>query len=153
MATSLSLKGRALRYLAAREHSRQELVRKLAPHAQDEAEITRVLDELEQRGLLSAERYVASVVHRRAARFGAARIRQELAQQGIDPLQICDTLEQLKGTELERASEVWRKRFGEAPADAKELARQLRFLLARGFSGEIARQVIRHSGSLDDTDF
>jgi regulatory protein len=150
MAASLSLKGRALRYLAAREHSRQELVRKLAPHAQDEAEVTRVLDELEQRGLLSAERYVASVVHRRAARFGAARIRQELAQHGIDPLQICDTLEQLRGSELERAREVWRKRFGEPPADARELARQLRFLLARGFSAEIARQVIRHSGSLDD---
>jgi regulatory protein len=150
MVTQLSLKGRALKYLAAREHSRLELSRKLAPHVDDEAELDRLLDELEARGLLSAERFVESLVHRRAARFGTARIRQELSSKGIAPLQMNDTLAQLKTTELARASEVWRKRFGQPAGEAKEHARQVRFLMARGFSADIVRQVLRQAGAPQD---
>lgn len=74
----LSLKGRALKYLAQREHSRVELARKLAPHADDADDIDTVLDALQAAGWLSEERFVESVLHRKAARLGTARIRQEL---------------------------------------------------------------------------
>ena len=48
----------------------------------------------------------------------------------------------LKGSELEQARAVWRKRFGQPPADLKERARQSRFLHGRGFSAEVIRQVV-----------
>lgn len=143
-APKLSLKGRALKYLAAREHSRAELLRKLAPHAEEPAELERVLDELEARGLLSAERFVESLLHRRAARFGTARLRQELQQHKLPADAVAQAVEALRGTELERARAVWQRRFGGEPAaDAAERARQMRFLTARGFSSEVIRRVVR----------
>ena len=147
----LSLKGRALKYLAAREHSRAELAHKLAAHAADTAEIEPLLDELQSRGFLSEARYVASVVHRRAERFGVARIRQELLSKGTPAAEMAEALTALRATELERARELWRRRFGQPPADAREAARQDRFLMARGFSSEIVRQVLRLAKHGDDT--
>jgi len=77
--SQLSLKGRALRLLAAREHSRVELERKLATHAGDDpAELARMLDELAAKGFISEQRVAESVLHRRAGRLGAGRVLQEL---------------------------------------------------------------------------
>jgi regulatory protein len=146
----LSLKGRALQYLAAREHSRAELARKLARHAADPAEVDSLLDDLQNRGFLSEARYVASVVHRRGERFGVARIRQELLSKGTPAAEMAEALSTLRGTELQRAREVWRRRFGTAPADARETARQSRFLMARGFGSDVVRQVLKLAGADDD---
>jgi regulatory protein len=143
----LSLKGRALKYLAAREHSRAELARKLAAHAESPEQIDALLDELERLGYLSAERVVASVIHRKAARFGSARIRQELVAKGLDITEHGDALGALRDTEFQRAHEAWQRRFGETPAsDAQERARQARFLLARGFPAGIVARIVRGSG-------
>jgi len=138
-----SLKARALRYLAAREHSRVELRRKLAPHETTPGEIESVLDELERAGWLSAERYVASVVHRRAARLGTARVKAELQGHGLDPALVADAVQQLRGTELERAREVWQRRFGQPATDAAGRAKQMRFLAGRGFAGDVIRRVVQ----------
>ncbi|MBP6419183.1 MAG: RecX family transcriptional regulator, partial [Giesbergeria sp.] len=99
----ISLKGRALRYLAGREHSRAELVRKLAPHEEEPGQIERVLDDLQAKDFISEARVVASVINRRAASLGGARLRQELQAKGIDAQRVRDAVEQLKDTELERA--------------------------------------------------
>jgi len=145
----LSLKGRALKYLAQREHSRVELARKLAPHADDADDIDTVLDALQAAGWLSEERFVESVLHRKAARLGTARIRQELQGHGLAPEAVAGAVEQLRGSELERARAVWTRRFGgDAPTDATERARQMRFLAARGFATEVIRRVVR--GGEDD---
>lgn len=146
-APQLSLKARALRYLATREHSRLELARKLARYTEDPEEVERVLDELSARGWLSAQRFAESVVHRRSAAFGQARIRMELQQHGVDREVAAPVLAALQGTEHQRAHEVWQRRFGVAPRDLKERARQQRFLLSRGFSGDIVRQVLRQAGA------
>lgn len=140
--TPLSLKARALKFLAAREHSRLELARKLARHSEDTDAIERTLDELAARGLLSTERFVESLVHRRAPRLGSARIRQELQQHGIDKAVAADALAALAGSELARARAVWARRFDHPPGDAAERARQGRFLLARGFAAEVVRRVL-----------
>lgn len=139
---TLSLKGRALRYLSAREHSRFELARKLSPHTDNPDELERVLDELQARGFLSDARFVESVLHRRAPRLGAARVKQELQAKGVAPEQVREAVQSLQGTELERARAVWAQRFGGPAADAREHARQVRFLLARGFAGEVVRRVV-----------
>ncbi len=137
-----SLKGRALRLLAQREHSRAELQRKLAPHEEAPGDIERALDELQAKGFIDEQRVIDSVVHRRAARLGASRVRQELQAKGLPADAVAQALDMLRGSEVDRAREVWRKKFGRAPAGAAERARQARFLLARGFEAGVVRRII-----------
>jgi regulatory protein len=139
----LSLKGRALKYLAAREHSRPELERKLAAHEEEPGQLARVLDELEAKGLLSQARFVESLMHRKAARFGTARLRQELQAHGLDQDTMTEALANLRASEFDRARTVWQRKFAQAPTDAAERARQMRFLASRGFSAEVVRRVVR----------
>jgi len=139
---ALSLKGRALRLLGQREHSRRELEHKLRAHAPEPGALQRVLDELQDQGYLSERRVAESLVHRRAGQLGAARLRQELQDKGLARDLIEQTLAGLKDSELQRARAVWARRFGAMPADAREHARQARFLLARGFSAEVVRRVL-----------
>jgi regulatory protein len=141
-AAPLSLKGRALRLLSGREHSRAELERKLAPFEEEPGALARTLDELQDKDFISEQRVVESVLYRRAAKHGSARIQQELCAKGIAPDAVKSVVAALNGTELERAREVWRKKFSAAPADALERARQMRFLASRGFSGEVAHRVV-----------
>jgi regulatory protein len=160
----LSIKARALRYLAAREHSRVELERKLARHVEDlpdlpaATQIGRVLDELSERGLINERRAAEAVVSARAARFGTARLKQDLRARGIGADDAADALAGLSDSELARARAVWRRRFGArgdpdetpiATVSAQERARQARFLAGRGFSGDVIRRVIR---GWDETD-
>jgi regulatory protein len=143
MTSGPSLKTRALDYLARREHSRLELERKLAPHAETSEDLSSVLDMLEQRGFLSAARMIEQVIHMRKNRFGSQRIVHELREKGIAENLIAAALPNIKETEQEGAREVWRKKFSAAPTDAKEFARQMRFLIGRGFTAEVIRQVLR----------
>ena len=138
-----SLKGRALRLLSQREHSRAELERKLAQHEEVPGELAKALDELQARDFISDGRAIESVVHRRAGKLGAARVRQELAAKGLSGEAVADAMAQLKETELSRAQEVWRKKFGQPPADAAQRARQMRFLITRGFAAEVVRRVVQ----------
>ena len=145
---TLSLKGRALRLLAGREHSRPELQRKLAAHETEPGELARVLDELEAKGFISEQRVVESVVHRRAARLGTGRVKQELQAKGVSAEAMAAAVEALRHTEVDRAREVWRRKFGEAAPDAAGRAKQMRFLASRGFGTETIRRVV--SGADDD---
>jgi regulatory protein len=143
MAHKPSLRTRALGYLARREYSRLELEKKLAPHAQTAEELYSVLDGLEQRGFLSAERMVEQLIQTRKGRFGSLRIMHELREKGISENLINTVLPNIRETEQHRATEVWRKKFGVAPADAKERDRQVRFLMSRGFASEVIHKVLR----------
>jgi regulatory protein len=144
----ISLKGRALRLLAGREHSRAELEKKLAPHEQEPGEVQRALDELQAKGFISEQRVVESVIHRRSARLGAGRVKQELQAKGVSAEAVAEAVARLRRTETERAREVWRKKFGEPAADAAGRAKQMRFLASRGFGAEAIRRVVR--GADDD---
>ncbi len=144
MARSPSLKTRALGHLARREHSRLELERKLAVHARSSEELSAVLDGLEQSGFLSSARLVEQLVQMRKSRFGSVRIAHELREKGIAENLIDSALNGIKETEQESAREVWRKKFGVVPANAKELGRQTRFLMGRGFLPEVIRRVLRN---------
>jgi regulatory protein len=137
-----SLKGRALKLLAGREHSRKELERKLAKHEAEPGQLQAALDDLQARGFIDEQRVVDSLLHRRAGRLGASRIRQELQAKGLDAERVAGAVAALKSTELERARDVWRRKFGAAPQDAAERAKQARFLLARGFDGDVVRRVL-----------
>lgn len=148
----ISLKGRALRLLAGREHSRAELQRKLSAHETEPGELAKALDELEAKGFINEQRVLESVLHRRSARLGASRVRQELQAKGLDPQAVAEAVAGLRGTEEARAREVWRKRFAGPPADAAERGKQMRFLLTRGFGAEVVRRVVRGAPADDSED-
>ena len=128
--------------LARREHSRAELARKLADDATPE-DLPAVLDQLEQSGLLSDARFAESFVSSRAARVGNARLRYDLRAKGIADDLIAAALPAETDSETSRAREVWQRKFGVAPTDRADYARQARFLQSRGFAVDIIRKVLK----------
>jgi regulatory protein len=147
--SAASLRARALRLLARREHSRAELARKLAPFLEDAAEpadpgaLERLLNDFTARGLIDEHRTAEALVAAGAGRYGAARLRQNLRWRGVEPEAADDALAAVAGTELERARAVWRRRFGQPAEDAAGRAKQARFLAARGFGSGVIHQVVR----------
>ena len=139
-----SLRERALGFLARREHSRTELRRKLAPHAESPADLDALLEDLIQRKLLSESRFAEARVHVLTRKFGAARIEHDLRAKGISKEAAASAAREARITEFERALEIWRRKFGARASDLKERARQARFLLARGFSTEVINRILRH---------
>ena len=148
--TVKALRQRAIQLLARRDYSRQELVRKLAPLAPAEL-IDTVLNELQQQGLQSDARFAESWMNSHARRFGAARLRQDLRNKGIAAERVDAGLAAAGlGDEVSRAREVWARKFAAAPADAREWARQARFLQSRGFATDIIRRVLKSAGASED---
>ena len=145
----LSLKGRALRLLGGREHSRAELERKLARHEEEPGQVHQVLDELQAKGFISDARVAESVVHRRSAKLGGARIRHELQAKGLDGELVQQAVARLRGTELARAQAIWQRKFGSPPQDAVQRGKQARFLAARGFGGDVIQRVLAGSAEAD----
>ncbi len=139
-----SLRARALKLLARREHSRAELARKLSGLDVDPGELSALLDDLASRGWLSEQRVAEQAVRAARGRYGPRRVLQRLQQQGVDPAAVDQAAAKLKDDELASARAVWQKRFGQRPADLKQKARQARFLAGRGFGAEVIRQVLGH---------
>jgi regulatory protein len=112
------------------------------------AQVDAVIDWLRAHSYLSEERFVESRVNARALRYGNLRIRRELAQHGLalPP----DAAQALRDSELERATDVWRRKFGGlAAADAAARARQSRFLAQRGFSPDVISRLMREARRAD----
>lgn len=147
----LSLKGRALRFLSMREHSRLELERKLSRYAEEGDDVGALLDFLEKNNWLSQERFSESLIHRRAARFGNSRIVAELQSHGVNGEALQEFKAGLNDTETARACEVWQRKFGQVPTDAAERGKQVRFLMQRGFSQKAIRTAMK--GEVDDEFF
>jgi regulatory protein len=137
------LRSRALRLLARREHTRAELQRRLAG-AGDPAEVAALLDQLETSGLLCDARFAESYLVAKASRFGTSRLRHELRIRGVPDVLIDEALAAPGRDELERAKEVWRRKFGVPPVDARDYARQSRFLQSRGFSADTLRTLLKN---------
>jgi len=159
----LSLRARALQYLARREYSRAELRGKLLPHVQTGEDFAQpfdsacdpsgnssgpenldaLLDDLTARGWLSDARAATQLLHAKRSRFGTQRIAHDLRQKGIPEELVSAALPALKESELEAARSVWQRKFGALPQDPGEKARQMRFLQSRGFGFEVIFQVLR----------
>ena len=128
--------------MAAREHSRAELEQKLARYGPTPEELTETLDFLVSQGWLSDARYASEVVRSKSSRVSRARLAERLRSKGVATEHITSATESLD--DLATAESVWAKKFGGAlPTNAKETARQVRFLQSRGFSVEVALKVIR----------
>jgi regulatory protein len=133
------LKVRALRCLARREHSRAELARKLAPHAESPDALNLVLDELARRRQLSDERYAETRAHWLARKYGAAKIRQDLKAHGV----AASIAGRLAGADdQERARAILARKYRGPATTREEKARRARFLQSRGFSYDTIRRAL-----------
>ncbi len=148
LAMKPSLKGRALRLLSQRDHSRKELEQKLKPHEETPGELAEALDFLAAKDFINEKRVAESVVNRRSTKLGAARVRQELMAKGLPADDIADAVQAMRGTEFERALVVWRKKFGTPPSDASERGKQIRFLVSRGFAPDVVRRIVAGADEL-----
>ncbi|MDP1929577.1 MAG: recombination regulator RecX [Thiobacillus sp.] len=137
------LRERALGLLARREHSRVELSRKLEQAGFVADDIRTLLDGFEAKKWLSDQRFAESYVADHRTRAGSVKLAYDLRQRGVSDAIINAVLSENRDSELDRAREVWQKKFGAPPADAAETARHIRFMHSRGFTSDIIRRVIR----------
>ena len=147
---ALTVRQRALNYLARREYTRDELYRKLLPYAEESDSLEDLLADFKARGWLSEQRFVEQVVHARSGRYGSRYIAHELREKGVAEELIAQALPQLKESDLETARTIWAKKFGTLPGDAKERAKQMRFLASRGFGQETIYKVVWGSMEEDE---
>jgi regulatory protein len=137
-----ALRVAALRLLTRRDHSRAELKVKLAAAAESPEQLDAVLDALQAERLQSDQRFATQRVVARARRYGDARLKQELRQQGVSDEDISTALPE-GGDEASRCRAVWARKFRQLPQSVEERAKQMRFLQYRGFSSEAIRRVMR----------
>jgi len=142
------LRERALRLLARREHSRAELARKLESTGFVQQDIAPLLDEFETKNWLSDRRFAESYVADHRARAGSVKLAYDLRQRGVSDAIIEVVLSENHDSELERAREVWKKKFGSSPTDRAEKVRQMRFLQSRGFGADTIRRVIHDAADV-----
>jgi regulatory protein len=131
--TEPSLRARAMRLLARREHSRAELKRKLMAHAGEGDDLDALLDDLVKRGWLSDARFAEQSIRAKARRFGPLKLTQQLRSRGVDEEAIAAGFRSAAADGASNLESVWRSRFRALPADERERARQARFLQGRGF--------------------
>ena len=137
--SAVELKVRALRHLMRREHSRAELARKLAPHAESPASLESVLNELAIKRQLSDERYADARVHWLSRKYGAAKIRHDLKAHGVPDA----VIERVSAEgDLDRAKAILVRKYREPATTREEKAKRARFLQSRGFSYEIIRKLL-----------
>jgi regulatory protein len=146
--STLTLRERALRLLAQREHSQLELRRKLIGRgAAEPVEVDALLAEFLEQGWLSDARFADSRVRTRAGSVSKRYMAAELKQQGVASDVATDALTQLDQDDYETARALWQRKFGTPPANEKEKARQVRFLQARGFGLSLILRLLREQGS------
>jgi len=133
-----------MRLLAAREHSRLELDRKLSARGFSAQAIQELLDALTSEGLLSEPRLAESYVAERIRKgFGPLRVRAELRRKGLADELIDPYLQAMRDEWQAQLAAVHDRRFGEAPTgERKEIARRARFLESRGFPAASVRRFL-----------
>lgn len=137
-ADAKAIEAAAVRLLARREHSTEELKRKLLSKGHDAAQVGAVVEKLLAKRLVSDERFAAGMVRHRAQRGqGPVRIRAELREQGVTDAMIEQEFETADVDWNQLAAEVRRRKFGATPpGDFRLRAKQARFLQYRGFSAD-----------------
>ncbi|MEZ1316205.1 recombination regulator RecX [Pseudomonas fluorescens] len=149
--TLVAVRRTAMDLLARREHGRVELTRKLRQRGALPEMIDTALDRLTEEGLLSESRYLESFVSYRArSGYGPLRIREELSQRGLQRSDIELALRESGINWQEQLEDTWRRKFsGHLPIDARERAKQGRFLSYRGYSMEMVSRLLSGRG-MDD---
>ena len=141
------LRQKAIALLARREYARSELEQRLVARGGERGEVRMLLETLAAQDLLSDARYARSMVARRIGSRSRRRIAEELKAAEIAPEHIDAALAETGLDDEATLVALWQRRFGRAPADERDKARQVRFLQSRGFAlSAILKLLRRESG-------
>jgi len=133
----LSAEARAARLLARREHSLDELARKLVARGVTEDEARAAAGKMAQAGWQSDARYAESMIrHRIAQGYGPVRIAADLRRAGLEDDVARQAMALADVDWHVMAAEVHAKRFGHLPKNGAEWQKQYRYLAGRGFDGD-----------------
>lgn len=147
---------RAIRILAMRDHSEQELRRKLAapvmskngPEALDVTpeELEQVVAWCIENRYLDDNRFVGQFIASRSRKgYGPARIRQELSQKGIARQAVEQAMRECDIDWVSLARAQAQRKYGEPlPSAFAEKVRIQRFLLYRGYLMEDIQEIWRN---------
>ncbi|WP_409074772.1 regulatory protein RecX [Pantoea sp. C3] len=150
---------RAMRVLGMRDHSREELKRKLqqsvqrtaymqqkTPETITEEQMEKVLDWCQENGWLNDERFTERFIQSRSRKgYGPQRIRMELTQKGIGRDAIDIAMEETNIDWAECAAQLAERKFGlPLPKEWKEKAKVQRFLQSKGFLSEDIQSIFRN---------
>jgi regulatory protein len=138
-----SLKARAIGLLARREYARSELRDRLLSTGAPPAEVDPVLDDLAAQGYLSDARFAHALVRQKHGGYSKRAIAQTLKARGVAGEIVTEALDGAEADDSATMVALWRRRFGRAPADDRERARQVRFLQRRGFGLSAILRLLR----------
>ncbi len=144
-----SLHARAMRLLARREHSREELRRKLVRIAAETDDVDAVIEALAAKGWLSDARYAEQAIRAKARRFGPIKMAHELRSKGVGDETIAAAFVAAGADGAADIQRVWRSRFHALPDNDRERARQVRFLQGRGFALDEILKFLKSRGHHD----
>lgn len=149
-----AIKSTCLRFLARREYSRLELFRKLSQKFSSTQQIQQVLDEMQEQGYQSDERFTESFIRAKVrSGNGPFKIKIELREKGICESTALSAFDKQSIDWLELAEAVKNKRFGTADqegvmtgdssAHLEVLAKQVRYLKNKGFYQEHINEIVK----------
>jgi len=138
------LRAQAIRLLARREYSRSDLEARLRAQGASRAEAMAVLDELAAQGYLSDARFARAFAEQKRGRYSRRSIANELKVKGVDAGDIDAALADVD--DAVALEGLWQRRYGKAPEDEREKARQVRFLQSRGFALSAILAMLRKAG-------
>jgi regulatory protein len=140
------IKETCLRLLARRDHSRKELLNKLTGKGFDREDVSAVIDELVQQGWQDDQRYAWNYARYRMQKgYGPVRIEYELRQNGVDEIDLDAVLQESDNSWMDLLEQVYNKKYNHKKnLDRNEWAKRSRFLLHRGFTGEMISALLDH---------
>ncbi|WP_180046780.1 regulatory protein RecX [Acinetobacter sp. YH12117] len=136
------LRSYAFAVLTRKEYSKAELIEKLALYAENREEVVALVDELSRENYQSDQRVAETLLSSQKRKGkGPNQIKMKLKSKKIDTALIS---EELKETDwVQQAYELKVKKFGpDVTKDPKLKARQIRFLMYRGFEMDAIMKAI-----------
>jgi regulatory protein len=145
-----SIKAQAVAHLARREYSRAELRSRLLKGDVAAEAVDAALDELAASGLLSDTRFANAVVRQKSGAYSRRAISETLKAKGVTGDEAAGALAGHEVHDADAIVALWRRRFGAAPRDDREKARQVRFLQSRGFALSAIFRLLRNPPAAED---
>lgn len=147
--TAEEIKLICLRLLGQREHSKKELLNKLVLRGYEDADVSRVINDLSQQGFQDDFRYAENYARCRTEKgYGPIRIDYELRQRGVATAEIEDIMQKQAGNWIKQLELVYNKKYTQqVVSDRGEMEKRRRFLLQRGFSAAMINDLFKRLNS------
>lgn len=131
----INLKAKAIDFLSRRDYSYSELYNKLKKYSTDLDAIKSVVDEMANHKYLNEERFVENFIYSKSKKYGGLKVKQLLQNKVNDQALINELYQQAEIDEFAVARQIWERKFNhEIATTPKDRAKQIRFMLSRGFS-------------------